>query len=266
MVTILGIDCSTNDKNVAVAAGSLDKGTLAVEEPVICGGPAGRAADVILKRLRPGEPTLLAMDAPLGWPSSLGPALSDHRAGLTIPIQANELFRRTTDRMVKEVIDQQPLDVGADRIARTAHWALMLLGELRSVTGQAIPLAWKPTDVTGIAAIEVYPAATLKVRGISSVGYKKKEQEAARRNIIAPLGRFICLPLDLARLVECGDAIDAVVCVLAGADFLQACCVEPTDVRIAQREGWIWVKAPDTARGGSLTRRRSRRRTKPRHG
>ena len=36
----------------------------------------------------------------------------------------------------------------------------------------------------------------------------------------------------------------AVVCELAGADFLRSEVLEPTDMEIAKKEGWIWVQKP----------------------
>ena len=35
----------------------------------------------------PGEPTLLALDVPLGWPVELGTALVTHKAGDYIPMR-----------------------------------------------------------------------------------------------------------------------------------------------------------------------------------
>ena len=43
--------------------------------------------------------------------------------------------------VVRDRIGKQSLDVGADRIARTAHAALQLLHELRGRLGKPIPLA-----------------------------------------------------------------------------------------------------------------------------
>jgi hypothetical protein len=248
MIDIVGIDCSTDDKAVAVAIGSATTTGADVRNVVVCGGDVGKAADVVFRQLRPGAVTLLAIDAPLGWPSALGRALVAHRAGMVIEQESNQLFRRTTDRTVKSVIGQQPLDVGADRIARTARWALRLLADVGALRGAPIPLAWSLADVTEVAAVEVYPAATMKARGIVAKGYKKPAQRPARENLLAELRGHLTFPSDVSRFLNCADAMDAAVCVLAGADFLNGRCLEPTDFTLAMQEGWIWVINPDSIR------------------
>jgi hypothetical protein len=74
--------------------------------------------------------------------------------------EPNELFRRATDDDIKLRLGKRPLDVGADRIARTAAAALKLLDRLRRETGRPIPLAWTPDEDPTWRAIEVYPVAT----------------------------------------------------------------------------------------------------------
>jgi hypothetical protein len=244
MIDIIGIDCSTDDKAVAVAVGSATKSGAHVREVVVCGGIVGKAADVIFRQVRPGVATLLAIDAPLGWPSALGRALAKHRAGMVLREESNDLFRRSTDRAVKSIIGQQPLDVGADRIARTAHWALQLLDDVGSRRGTSIPLAWNPADVTDLAAVEVYPAATMKARGITARAYKKPAQRSERENLLGELRSHLTVPSDVSTFLRCADAIDAAACVLAGADFLNGHCLEPPELTLAKQEGWIWVINP----------------------
>jgi predicted nuclease with RNAse H fold len=161
--------------------------------------------------------------------------------------EADVLFRRYTDRIVKEKIKRQPLDVGADRIARTAHAALALLRELRELTGQAIPLAWSPALAEGVAAIEVYPAATLTAHGIRASGYKKAGQEKERVEILARLGERLALPADTTRIVSNADVLDAVVCILATVDFVADQAIQPANWALAEKEGWIWVREPRKA-------------------
>jgi hypothetical protein len=47
---------------------------------------------------------------------------------------------------------------------------------------------------------------------------------------------------DLELPVTNDDAFDAVVCLLAGKDFLQGEVYPPADPDQARQEGWIWVK------------------------
>lgn len=135
---------------------------------------------------------LVELDAPLGWPEPLGRLLSSHSAGGSLGEQPNRLFRRETDRYVKQHLGKLPLDVGADRIARTAHAALALLNELRQRTGESIPLVWNEDYPERIGAIEVYPAGTLSAAGVRCSGYKEPAKVAERKEIIAwlaPAGR-----------------------------------------------------------------------------
>lgn len=210
------------------------------------GARSRRPVDVIGGWLSAAEgPVILAIDAPLGWPVALGATLAGHSAGEGIDVPANEMFRRTSDRFIKTTFGKTPLDVGADRIARTAHSALELLEDIRRRTGLPVPLAWSPGELAPVSAIEVYPAATLLACGWRSDGYKDKDESnvAARRDIIAALGTVVDLPTDVSLLERSADALDAAVCVLAGKDFLESRALPPLDQDLARREGWIWVRA-----------------------
>jgi predicted RNase H-like nuclease len=240
--TIIGIDCAVQDGNVGLAVGHFD-GHQAWLRDALQGSPqhiARRVCDWIAG----SAPTLIALDAPLGWPSAFGQTLAVHQAGAPIQVEPDLMFRRLTDRVVRQEIGKQSLDVGADRIARTAHAALKLLQDLRQETGKPIPLAWKPALEAEVCAIEVYPAATLKVHQIAVPGYKDKDGQAQRRLLLGQLGQLIRLPDDLDAMVKSDDALDAAICVLAGADFLRGPVIEPTDVATAEKEGWIWVRRP----------------------
>jgi hypothetical protein len=200
----------------------------------------------LIQWIDPEIPTLLAVDAPLGWPRPLGQALARHRAGQLLPEEANRLFRRYTDVAISTI--KQPLDVGADRIARTAHQALKLLSELAEALGlPEIPLAWSPQAPKGIQAIEVYPAATLAACKIPIRGYKdRRTGESERYNILTSLRGHITFSEGVeAECVACADVLDAVVCLLAGADFLAGRATPPPngEIELVQKEGWIWCRA-----------------------
>lgn len=244
MIHILGIDCAVQDKKIGLAFGVLDEGRLEVR--FARHGGTG-AVQQLKEWIDPQVPTLLAIDAPLGWPDALGKVLINHQAGHPIPEQAHLLFRRLTDREIKRRLGRQPLDVGADRIARTAHRALNLLGALAGELGlREIPLAWSPSLSEGVWAIEVYPAATLTACGIPIRGYKDLQNGAnERRIIVSRLREHLFLPEDLdAALISCVDVLDAVVCLLAGADFLLGRATPPQgeETPLARKEGWIWCR------------------------
>lgn len=239
---IIGIDVATMPSKVGLALADYDGGSLNIGEVTLCSDalpPASVVANWIRKS--PSR-VLLAIDAPLGWPTDLSSALSTHRAGEPLPISAALLFRRDTDRDVQRRTGKTPLDVGADRIARTAHSALSLLSSLREAVGP-VPLAWTRA-FHGTAAIEVYPSATLKVRGWPSTKYKKPEQRTERQVIVDHIRRSATLSPDDGSLLAYCDVLDAAICVLAGVDFLECRAAAPVNHELAAREGWIWVADP----------------------
>jgi len=170
-------------------------------------------------------------------------ALATHRAGSALGVEPNEMFRRRTDRVIQETLRKTPLDVGADRIARTAHAALKLLGGIANLAEcPPIPLAWN-SAISGVSAIEVYPAATLIAHGIQSRGYKAPTQTSRREGILTALKLEIDVEASCVDLEASADMLDAVVCVLAAKDFLQRRASPPPDLTLAQQEGWIWVSS-----------------------
>jgi hypothetical protein len=246
-ITIIGIDCATDAARVGRCVAVERAGQCHVNF-VDAGSNQEDVADKVASWLASATKALLALDAPLGWPCPMGEALASHQAGQAIMVRgkavgAHALFRRETDRFVKKQLEQQPLDVGADRIARTAHWALTLLTHLRKKSGLPIPLAWNPNYPERVAAIEVYPAATLKAHGIPHRGYKKSDKIAERKTIIDKLRQKIQLPAVTKDMERNPDALDAAVCVLAGHDFLCGEAYPPENLELARHEGWIWVRS-----------------------
>lgn len=241
---LIGLDCATQDAKIGVAVGEYANGTVEVARAEACSKTLS-ALSLVQELLRGADDALIAIDAPLGWPVSMAMSLAHHRAGERLPAEPEQMFRRDTDRFIKKEIGKTPLDVGADRIARTAHAALRLLGDLRKATGQPVPLAWSHSLMSGISVIEVYPAATLTAHGIRATGYKKPAQTERRDAIAAQLRTKLTLPDDTSALSANGDALDAVVCLLAAKDFLDGRAMGPIDGRTASQEGWIWTaRAP----------------------
>ena len=88
----------------------------------------------------------------------------------------------------------------------------------------------------------MYPAATLTAHGLPASGYKTLRDEEQREEILQGLGERLEIPPELRDLPRSNaDALDAVVCVLAGSDFLRSRALPPPDLDEAKREGWIWV-------------------------
>jgi hypothetical protein len=171
-VQIIGLDCATDPKKIGISRTVVGSGQPQLLDTRI-GDRLPKIVDLVAGWAK-DQTTLIAMDAPLGWPDQLGAGLHSHQAGQLLTGDSNHLFRREADRFVKRATGKQPLDVGADRIARTAHSALSLLDGIRKASGKSIPLAWD-RGITQTTVIEVYPAATLLAHGLPASSYKPKK-------------------------------------------------------------------------------------------
>ena len=258
-LTVIGIDCAAQPENVGIALGRRSRGATRVE--MVRSGKRKGWDELVehtagLIEREASSSVLIALDAPLGWPQALAETLPVHFAGKAPRPPANEMFRRRTDDVVKEKLDKQPLDVGADKIARATLAALQFLGSIRDATGLAVPLAWSPGQPLGVSAIEVYPAATLIAHGLPSKSYKQSTNESKnkRHKLVERLADIVELNEPTCKeMVARHDLLDAAVCVIAGVDFAEGDVVEPLSEEIeqAKREGWIWFKASRSETGGS---------------
>ena len=251
-VRIIGIDCATEPKKIGLALGEWSEHRLHISEVTI----VGDGIDALIAKIGAwvsgyDGPVLIAIDAPLGWPQGMRTALKDHAAGESLVVTDDHaMFRRTTDRAIKTRLGKTPLDVGADRIARTASMALSMLTKFRSSLGVKIPLAWDPTALAKTSAIEVYPAALLAAYQISSKDYKKPKQGVARKALLAAVekkeGDRLIIGADRELANTNADALDSMLCVLAAAEFLSGNAQAPAGAEqldMAHLEGWIW--SPD---------------------
>jgi len=238
---IIGIDCATDPKKVGLALCTMTEGRPRIQE--VNTGKTWPAIDEQVASWAT-TPTLLALDAPLGWPARLGESLHAHHAGDALHHLPNAIFRRATDDAIAERLGKRPLDVGSDRIARTAHAALSFLDRLGKRLDAPIALAWEPAPIETLAAIEVYPAGTLAARNLPRSGYKGAGEPAAslRRELTTEIGKQVSLDAHAKeQMAHTDHALDAVLCVCAGLDFLKGDAVPPQDLSLAKREGWIWV-------------------------
>ncbi len=238
--TILGVDCATLATKTGLARAVLEDGHWHLRD-ALAGTKDAPPATVLAAWLAEDPGALLALDAPLGWPVDLGDALVGHRAGDPIEAPSERLFARATDHEVHARHGRMPLEVGAGWIARTARATLTLLDEVRRATGLPIPLAWSPDDLHAAAAIEIYPAATLIAHGHALPGYKVPGSPA-RGAVVQKWPDAVVVPPSLDLVALNTDVFDAIVSVLAGADFVAGAARAPDDVELARREGWIWVR------------------------
>jgi hypothetical protein len=224
---LIGIDCATQPRKVGLTRGHLE-GVRVIADECICGGPDADPAEIVAAWIGESETALLALDAPLGWASALGPSLASHQAGVEFDVPANSLFRRLTDNDIAARLGKRPLEVGANLISRTSVAAVDLLGKVRSMTGEPVPLAWSWPSTTRVSAIEVYPAATRIAHGAPAGGGRADGLTSLQCD------------LDLDRLSV--DARDSLVCLVAAADFVLGRAIPPIAVeqQILQ-EGWIWA-------------------------
>ena len=241
--TVVGVDCALDEQRLGLARGRLDEsGQLHIQRVTL--GTAGESAAASVSTwIRGAEAFVVALAAPLGWPQPLAASLLEHQAGEKLAAPRDTLFRRQTDRELRKALGRWPPEVGADRIARTGWAALELLSEIRGLSQRPVPLAWQQGVESG--AIEVYPAATLLAHGHSSTSYKAKTPAGrrARQDLLQRLAAEMTLEVASAVLIEDPNQFDAVLCVIAGADFARGVCVEPTDRELAKREGFIWFRS-----------------------
>ena len=148
--------------------------------------------------------------------------------------------------VVRSTIGKNPLEVGADRIARTAVAALGVIDELGSLYGRKIELAWTERLCAGIHAIEVYPAGTLR----SHEGGRPVSADVTfRKNtLLKKLMEDGKLALDTEAITAMDNehVLDSVLCAVAAMDFFEGMCIypKPDEEALARKEGWIWVATP----------------------
>ena len=242
---ILGIDAAVDPRNTGFAVARAGENQWRIET-LETGTRAMPLADAIIERLSPEHPTLVAIDAPLGWPAPLARALSNHTAGAPLSLDPETGFARETDRFVREKTGLKPLDVGADRIARTAAAALTLIEALRTRTGQRLLLLSSPEEAETGGLIEVYPAATLKQHDLPHRGYKKPHATRERMAITDGISSKVDLGPCRQTCIDSDHCLDAVLCVLTAIDFMNGDCCSPFNNSL-RKEGWIWFYGANTS-------------------
>lgn len=233
-VGIISIDCATDPRRVGLALGELSKNGLIIREVGIGRrkGPKSRNDPPLPARVadwvRGGSRTLIALDAPLGWPVAMSNHLPNHQAGKFLAVKADDLFSRHTDIVVRNKIGKRPLELGPNLIARTALSALSLIEDIAQHLGTKISLAWSLDDLGYVAAVEVYPAATVLAHRPESQLHAEDKLDLIRQQLDSDQPKGIGDTLDI---------IDACLCVVAAADFLRGDAAPPDNAGLGPEGG-----------------------------
>jgi hypothetical protein len=144
---------------------------------------------------------------------------------------------RRTDIFVYERLRLTPLSVSADRIAHVALRCAVSLAKFEAAVG--------PADRSGSGPIaEVYPAASLRSRGLDHRGYKQKTATGALAGLVDRL-------LDEAQWLDCTnheqdmrqshDIFDAVIAAMTARAAALCQTISPAADDLAAAEGWIVI-------------------------
>lgn len=286
--TLVGWDAAVDPRNNALLRAQFhpsarDEPARLVIDPPLRPGSAEELREGLAEALTasPDTAVLLCLDAPVGWPVALGRELRTHRAGRALGADAGRLFRRATDHDVRIRLGKTPLDIGADRIARTTRSALETLAAVERQLGRRIepvvglsstanasggsPLA--PADLLvmdgdacvpapragAIPLIESYPAGWFASEGIRTSGYRPPAARVQRAELLSRLlqrlhahGVHTRYSREETEAALCAraDDLDALVCTLNGVDLVCGRVAPPPEAlrNLVVVEGWIWVK------------------------
>jgi predicted nuclease with RNAse H fold len=228
-----GVDLASQDSHTALAEIAWHGDTATLESVRV-----GISDDDIVAAA--ADVDVLGIDCPLGWPSPFVDFLLASRAG-SLPVDAagtaadkQRLAFRDTDLRVRQVVGRWPLSVAADRIA---YPAMRCAGALARLVADGHPVR---RSGIGSRVAEVYPAGALLRWRVGGPG--KKTDPAGLGALVEELMRRTPW-LDWAgRDAACRishDAFDAVVCALVAGAVVLGRTVAPTDLRLADDEGWI---------------------------
>jgi len=236
-VITAGVDLSSQDRHTGLCAMDWSK-----SEATVIDLRLGVTDQEIVDLIRTVDK--VGIDTPLGWPIAFAEAVAGHSNNGSWPSDYRHenttdfRLRRTDVWIWRDLGLRQPLSVSSDRIALPAMRAASLLSSLT----EKVPL-----DGSAIV-VEVYPAAALNQWGLTSRGYKGRQNRQSREALVAEFldttKGWLTLGThheDLCRSSD--DAFDALIAALV-ARAAQMSLVEPipqNDLQFALREGWIAV-------------------------
>jgi hypothetical protein len=241
-VITLGIDLASRAERTAACVIEWTAASARVLE-VAC----GQDDDALIKRIAGADKA--GLDVPFGWPQAFVDAVARFQSDGQWPeVTLTALRFRETDRVVAARTGRWPLSVSTDLIGVPAFRAARLFSRLASEQ-----LA---VDRAGSGRlVEVYPAAALRVWGLVSTGYKRREGRPSLTRLLAEIRERTksWLRVDAPARRLCGrsdDALDALVAALIARAAALGRCAPPPPEHAARAavEGWIALPEPDSLR------------------
>ena len=241
MIT-LGIDLASRPEHTAACALEWT-GARARVVDIAC----GQDDEALAKRIAGADKA--GLDVPFGWPQAFVEAVARFHAGGDWPEATLTALRfRETDRVVAARTGRWPLSVSTDLIGVPAFRAARLFSRLAG-TGVAVDRAG------GGRLVEVYPAAALRLWGLASTGYKRRQGRPSLGRLLNALRQRTqgWLEVDAPARRLCGrsdDALDALVAALIARAATLGLCAPPPPEHAARAavEGWIALPEPDSLR------------------
>jgi predicted nuclease with RNAse H fold len=191
--------------------------------------------------------TKLGIDCALGWPLEFIEFLNGQNrleaeaSGPTFDggIESRRrLAYRETDRHVREITGRWPLSVSTDRLGMTAIRCAGLLSKLQA--------AGTGVDRSGVEkVVEIYPAASLRLWGFDTAGYRSSADIRAR--LVADLetaASWLKVGSFRSLMIESCDAFDAVIAALAARAAQAGSYSKPSPSQLIQAKSEGWVALP----------------------
>ena len=228
-----GVDLASQDSHTALAEIGWHGRTAALQS-VHMGVGNDEIADAA------GRVDLVGIDCPLGWPSAFVDFVTASRDGTlaanaaATATEKQHLAYRATDFQVRRAVGRWPLSVSADRIAYPAMRCAGLLARF-SANGHPVRRSGRASRVA-----EVYPAAALLAWRVDGSG-KKTDPTALAATVDELVRRTPWLDWAgwAAACKRDHDALDAVICAIVAGAVVLGKTAPPTDVDLADAEGWI---------------------------
>ena len=181
----------------------------------------------------------LGIDCALGWPLEFVDFVNRHSQGANdfagdIDWRRRMAYRET-DRAVRELTGRWPLSVSSDRLGLTAMRCAGLLSKLS--------LESVDVDRSGRGkVVEVYPAASMRLWGFDSSGYRTSSE--LRAELLQQIKHAAAWfePGEFAEtMIGSCDAFDAVIACFSARSAQLGFSTEPPKERHrqAKAEGWI---------------------------